>query len=97
MKIAALGVTALLTGCATVSSVATLAPGVYTVSVQDVSTWGSPSQVIDRAAEEADDYCGKQGKTASLVNTVNSGRRGILPLQNTIVFRCEMPRAVANP
>lgn len=88
MKIAIIGIAALLTGCASVSPIATLEPGVYTLSVQNVSSFGSRSQVIDKATEEASDFCGKQGKSAHLVNAMDNGTPGFATLQSTIVFRC---------
>lgn len=89
MKIMMIGLAAVLGGCASVSPVATLESGVYTLSVQNVSTWGSRSQVITKAADQANEFCARQGKAAHLVNAVDNGTPGLMPLQSTIVFRCE--------
>lgn len=40
------------------------------------------------AVEGADDYCGRTGETAQLVNMVDGRTRPLSPFQSSIVFRC---------
>jgi hypothetical protein len=87
MKRLVLGAAALaLAGCVT-SKVATLEPGVYTLSFTDLTGFGSKTQAMQRAVEGADDYCGA-GKTAHLVNMVDGRTMPLSPYQSSIVFRC---------
>lgn len=76
-----------LAGCVT-SKVATLEPGVYTLSFTDLTGFGSKTQAMRDAVGGADDYCGKIGATAHLVNMVDGRTIPLSPYQSSIVFRC---------
>jgi hypothetical protein len=75
-----------LGGCVS-SKVATLEPGVYTLSFTDLTGFGSRTQAMQRAVEDADEYCGP-GKAAHLVNMVDGRTMPLAPFQASIVFRC---------
>lgn len=78
-----------LTACAAISPIAVLEPGVYTVTVQNVSSWGNRTEVMQKATDRATSFCALQGgKEARLVNAVGNGSPALAPLQATIVFRC---------
>jgi hypothetical protein len=76
-----------LAGCVT-SKVATLEPGVYTLSFTDLTGFGSRAQAMTRAVAGADDYCGRSGESAHLVNMVDGRTMPLSPYQSSIVFRC---------
>lgn len=81
------GVAITLAGCVT-SKVATLEPGVYTLSFSDLTGVGGRAQAMQRAVGAADDYCGKSGEQAHLVNMVDGRTMPLTPYQSVIVFRC---------
>lgn len=77
-----------LAGCVT-SKVATLEPGVYTLSFTDLTGMGSKVQAMERATGAANDYCASHGGgTAHLVNMVDGRTMPLSPYQSSIVFRC---------
>lgn len=86
-KLLICGVVVALAGCVT-SKVATLEPGVYTLSFTDLTGFGSKSQAMSRAIDGADEYCGQSGQTAKLVNMVDGRTMPLSPFQSSIVFRC---------
>lgn len=89
MKRLVIGAAAIaLAGCVT-SKVETLEPGVYTLSFMDLTGFGSKAQAMRHAIEAADDYCGKAGAAAHLVNMVDGRTIPLSPYQSSIVFRCE--------
>lgn len=86
-KLLICGIVVALAGCVT-SKVATLEPGVYTLSFTDLTGFGSKSQAMHRAVDGADEYCRRSGQTAKLVNMVDGRTMPLSPFQSSIVFRC---------
>lgn len=77
-----------LAGCVS-SKVATLEPGVYTVSFTDLTGFGSKAQAMRHAVGDADQYCTAHGGgEAHLVNMVDGRTMPLSPYQSSIVFRC---------
>lgn len=77
-----------LAGCVS-SKVATLEPGVYTLSFTDLTGMGSKTHAMAHAVGDADDYCTAHGGgTARLVNMVDGRTMPLTPYQSSIVFRC---------
>ncbi|HEX5461916.1 MAG TPA: hypothetical protein VFX20_18270 [Steroidobacteraceae bacterium] len=87
-KLLICGVALALTGCVT-SKVATLEPGVYTLTFSDLTGMGTKTQAMKHVVGDADDYCAAHGGgQAHLVNMVDGRTMPLSPYQSSIVFRC---------
>lgn len=77
-----------LAGCVS-SKVATLEPGVYTLTFSDLTGMGSAAQAMEHVVGDANDYCSSHGGgQAHLVNMVDGRTMPLTPYQASIVFRC---------
>jgi len=78
----------LLTSCATTSSIAPYGKDSYILSVEDM--WGGKSsgKLQVKAAQEASEYCAKQGKVMRVRNTSGQGVQGWTGTSSNLIFSC---------
>ena len=79
---------ALLTGCASTSAIAPYGKDSYILSVEDM--WGGQSsgKLQVKAAQEASEYCAKQGKVMRVRNTSGQGVQWWTGTSSNLIFSC---------
>jgi len=90
MRLTALIAGLILAGCAT-SPVTPLDEGNYAVTVNSLFGTGSRSRMMDRATEEATDFCAQRGQIAQIRNANETGVMAVTPLSTQIIFKCAPP------
>ncbi len=85
MKIAVIGVAALLTGCAHVEALA-IGNGNYSLTATAQLGFGSSRQ---EAVDDANEFCAKQHKSAIVTSFSDAGPQAFVGYSTSVVFRCE--------
>jgi len=77
-----------LFGCATSSSIAPYGKDTFILSVSD--SWGTqnPGQLQVKAAQEAAEYCAKQGKSLGGVSSQSEGAQWWSGTSSNMIFKC---------
>ena len=78
----------LLSGCASTSAIAPYGKDTYILTTDDVWGMHSSGKLQVKAAEEANEYCAKQGKVMRVRNTSGQGVQGWTGTSSSLIFSC---------
>ena len=77
----------LLVGCST-SDPIRVGDNRYMISTTSYTGWSTRAGQIQRAMDDANDFCRKTGKVAQLQSDNSQGQPAITPVSENVVFTC---------
>jgi hypothetical protein len=77
----------LLMGCST-SDPIRVGDNRYMISTTSYTGWSTRAGQIQRAMDDANDFCHKRGKVAQLQSDNSQGQPAITPVSENVVFTC---------
>ena len=86
----------LAAGCGTPTAITPYGKDSYIISVDDVWGGNSPGRLQVKAAQDANAYCGQQGKVLRVRNTSGQGTTGWTSTSSTLIFSCLTENDVEN-
>jgi uncharacterized protein YcfL len=77
----------LLVGCST-SDPIRVGDNRYMISTTRYTGWSTRAGQIQRAMDDANDFCLKRGKVAQLQSDSSQGQPAVTPVSENVVFTC---------
>jgi hypothetical protein len=77
----------LLAGCST-SDPIRVGDNRYMISTTSYTGWSTRAGRIQRAMDDANDFCHKRGKVAQLQSDSSQGQPAMTPVSENVVFTC---------
>jgi hypothetical protein len=77
----------LLMGCST-SDPIRVGDNRYMISTTSYTGWSTRAGQIQRAMDDANDFCRKRGRVAQLLSDNSQGQPAITPVSENVVFAC---------
>jgi hypothetical protein len=77
----------LLVGCST-SDPIRVGDNRYMISTTSYTGWSTRAGQIQRAMDDANDFCRKTGKVAQLQSDNSQGQPAVTPVSENVVFAC---------
>jgi uncharacterized protein YcfL len=77
----------LLVGCST-SDPVRVGDNRYMISTTNFTGLSTRAGQIQRAMDDANDFCGKKGKVAQLQSDRGQGQPAVTPVSESVVFTC---------
>jgi hypothetical protein len=77
----------LLVGCST-SDPIRVGDNRYMISTTSYTGWSTRAGQIQRAMDDANDFCRRRGRVAQLLSDNSQGQPAITPVSENVVFTC---------